>query len=82
MLSLNFNYTAGDYDVMTDSPLILSTELPNATITIEIIDDDITEPAESFEITLSFEGQPIPRVMLDPNTTTITILGNAVCTSC
>ena len=61
--------------MMTDSPLILSTELPNATITIEIIDDDITESAESFEINLSFQGQPIPRVMLDPNTTTITILG-------
>ena len=74
MIILAFT-TVEDYAVSTNSSLILTTELPNATITINITNDDINEPAESFEITLSFQGQPIPRVMLDPNTTTITILG-------
>ena len=74
MIILAFT-TVEDYAVLTNSSLILTTELPNATITINITNDDINEPAESFEITLSFQGQPIPRVMLDPNTTTITILG-------
>ena len=60
---------------MTDPPLILTTERPNATIKINIIDDSIPEPAESFVITLSFQGEPICGVMLDLNTTTITILG-------
>ena len=61
--------------MITESPLILTTEFPNATISIDIIDDVVTESAESFVITLSFQGEPIPRVTLDPNTTTITILG-------
>ena len=61
---------------MTDSPLTLSSELPNATITIFIIDDNITEPMESVEIHLSFQERSLQRVTLHPNTTTVTILGN------
>ena len=65
-----------DYAIITESPLILSTEFPNATITIDIDDDDLSEPAESFEISLFFKGQTmIPRVTLNPSTANITIRG-------
>lgn len=65
--------------MVTDSPVILTTELPNATITIFIIDDNLTEPIESIEVHLSFPGGPLPRIKLEPNTTTVTILGNNKC---
>ena len=46
-------------------------------VSIDIVSDDIIEPQdESFKITLLFpQGQPFPRVTLDPNVATITILG-------
>ena len=75
---LNFYITTGeDYTIMTESrPLVLSTEFPNTTIIVEIVDDDIIEPDESFEISLHFpQGQPFRRVTLDPNIAIITILG-------
>ena len=66
-----------DYTIVTISPLILSTEVPNATITIDINDeDDLFEPAEFFEISLFFKEQiMIPRVTLNPSTASITIRG-------
>ena len=58
------------------SPLVLSTEVLNVNITIDINDDDLFESAESFEISLFFKEQPIiPRVILDPKTANITIQG-------
>jgi hypothetical protein len=54
--------------------VILSTEFPNATITIEIVDDDLDEPDESFQISLFFKEQ-IQRVTLNPSTINITIQG-------
>ena len=44
-------------------------------VSIDIVSDDIIEPQdESFKITLLFpQGQPFPRVTLDPNVATITI---------
>ena len=68
--------TGEDYTIMTKSPLILSTEFPNSTIIVDIVDDDLFEPAESFEISLFFKEQTvIPRVTLDPRTADITIQG-------
>ena len=56
--------------------LILSTEFPNATITIDIVDDDLFEPDESFLVSLVFKDQMmIPRVTLDPSSANITIRG-------
>ena len=61
---------------MTKTPLILSTEVPNDTIKIDINDDNLFEPAESFQISLFFKEQTmIPRVTLDPKTANITIQG-------
>jgi hypothetical protein len=57
-----------------DPRLILSTEFPNATITIDIVNDDLPEPDESFQIYLFFKEQ-ISRVTLDPRTANITIRG-------
>ena len=68
--------TGEDYTILTKSPLILSTEFLNATILVDIVDDDLFEPAESFEISLFFKGQiVISRVTLDPRTAEITIQG-------
>ena len=56
--------------------LILSTEFPNATITIDIVDDGFFELDESFLVSLSFKDQMmIPRVTLDPRFANITIQG-------
>ena len=56
--------------------LILSTDFPNATITIDIVDDGLFEPDESFLVSLVFKGQMmIPRVILDPRFANITIRG-------
>jgi hypothetical protein len=66
--------TGEDYTIVMEPSVILSTEFPNATITIEIVDDDHPEPDESFQISLFFMQQ-IPRVTLDPRTINITIQG-------
>ena len=56
--------------------LILSTEFPNATITIVIVNDDLFEPDESFLVSLVFKDQVmIPRVTLNPRFANITIRG-------
>ena len=56
--------------------LTLSTESPNATITIDIVDDGFFEPDESFLVSLFFKDQiMIPRVILDPRFANITIRG-------
>ena len=65
-----------DFTTMTDSPLILSTECPNDTISIYIHDDDVSESMESFSISLYFVGAPPPRVMLKPSTATVIIADN------
>ena len=68
--------TEDDYTIVTMRPLVLSTEVLSINITIDINDDDLFEPAESFEISLFFKEQPvIPRVTLDPKTANITIQG-------
>ena len=63
-----------DFIMMTDSPLILSTEYQNATISIYIHDDNLIEHTESFIISLYFVGGPLPRVMLNPSTATVMIV--------
>ena len=57
--------------------LILSTESPNATITVDIINDNQPEPSdsESFLVSLFFKEQ-IPRVTLNPRFANITIQGS------
>ena len=66
-----------DYTIVTVSPLILSTEHPNDTISININDDgDLFEPDEFFEIFLYFKEEiMIDRVKLNPRTANITIRG-------
>ena len=66
-----------DYTIVTVSPLILSTEHPNDTISININDDgDLFEPDEFFEISLYFKEEiMIDRVKLNPRTANITIRG-------
>ena len=68
--------TGEDYTIAMERRLILSTEFPNATITIDIVDDDIFELDESFLVSLVFKDQMmIPRVILDPSFANITIRG-------
>ena len=75
-------YIIGDGDIMvlTASPLTLSTDNTTITIEIAIIDDNITEPEELFEIALDYvTDQGLGhRVSLQPNTTIITIQGKAL----
>ena len=63
-----------DFIVMTDSPLILSTEYQNATISIYIFDDNLIEHMEFFSISLYFVGGLLPRMTLNPSTATVVIL--------
>ena len=65
-----------DYTILTDSPLTLSTERPNATIDISINDDSDFEPAESFEIVLYFKDEI--NVALEPRAVNVTIQGTKV----
>ena len=76
---LVYYYIAGvDYTILTDpdSPLTLSTQRPNATIAISIDDDNIFEPAESFEIVLYFKDQI--NVALEPRAAIITIRAQGI----
>ena len=77
ILNLCFLSHAGeDYTIEMERRLILSTESPSATITIDIVDDDFFEPDESFPVSLSFKDQVmIPRVTLHPRFANITIRG-------
>ena len=71
-----FFITGEDYTIAMERHLILSTEFPNATITIDIVDDGIFELDESFLVSLVFKDQMmIPRVILDPSFANITIRG-------
>ena len=71
-----FFITGEDYTIAMERRLILSTEFPNATITIDIVDDGIFELDESFLVSLVFKDQMmIPRVILDPSFANITIRG-------
>ena len=65
-----------DFNLMTESPLILSTEYPNDTISICILNDDKSERQEFFKISLYFKGVSPPRVTLNPSTATVVIVDN------
>ena len=69
----------GDIKILTESPLTLSTENTTVIIEIMIVDDNITEPEESFEIMLDYvTDQGLgSRVSLQPNSTIITIQGES-----
>ena len=73
---ISIAYTDHDFGVMTDSPLVLSTECPNNTISIYIYDDTFIESMESFTITLYFVGVPPSRVTLHPSSATFVIIDN------
>ena len=65
-----------DYNA-TDSLRVvaLSTQHPYDVITIDIIDDNVTECTESFNVHLRFlSGRVIDRVDLMPSSMTITIM--------
>ena len=66
-----------DYTIAMERRLILSTESPNTTITIDIINNNQPEPnnSESFLVSLFFKEQ-IPRVTLNPRFANITIQGS------
>ena len=44
------------------------------TITVSIANDDVYELTETFNVTLSFDGDPVPRVTLSPATAVTTIV--------
>lgn len=60
--------------MMTDSPLMLSTEHQNDTISIYVDDDNLIECLEILNISLYFVGAPLPRVTLSPSTATVMIV--------
>lgn len=76
MLCSTYFTSAGEDFNQTDSlqVLTLSTHHPNGTITIDIIDDDITECVESFSIDLAFLSGDIDRVELNPSNVNVTII--------
>ena len=72
----NHSFSAAklDYDVVTDPPVTLTSEYPNATISISIVNDNLPETAESFEINLIFSGRPSSLLTLNPSTARVMIL--------
>ena len=64
-----------DYTVTTESPLTLTPEHPNATITITIFEDAIPEhPFESFIVTLSLPEDLTSLISLNQSNVTIIIM--------
>ena len=68
----HFFSDGGSYSLVTNSPLLLTSEHPNATITVNIEDDDLPEPPKTFVIKL-FMYEDIPRLRLNPSTVTVVI---------
>ena len=54
--------------------LTFSLDIAVITITVSIANDDVYELTETFNATLSFDGDPIPRVILSPATAVTTIV--------
>ena len=48
--------------MITNSPLTLSTEYPNATITVDILEDSVIECSEFITFVLAFHGVSVPRL--------------------
>ena len=73
--------SGNDYSLQPESPLTLTSERPNATITISIFDDDSIESSKTFEINLCFYDEMIEncsynRLKLSPSTVTVQIIDN------
>ena len=73
--SLKYEFSDGaDYTGIQD--ILLTFNLTNTltTITVSIVNDDAYELTETFDTTLSFDGDPVPRVTLSPATAVTTIV--------
>ena len=55
--------------LLTFGPLSSNIDIP-----VTIINDSVYERTEEFHGILSFPGNPVPRVILSPNATNVTIL--------
>ena len=75
-LSASINSSAAllDYLVVTATPLTLTPEYPNETISISIVNDTLPETAESFEINLILQGSLPSLLTLNPSTARVVIL--------
>ena len=62
--------------MITDSPLNLSTEYPNTTITVEIYEDLMIECSESITFDLAFHGASVPRLRFGHSEVTVEIRDN------
>lgn len=65
-----------DYQVVTQSPVTLTSEYPYAAITIHILEDYLPESSEILELALFFYDEPVLRLDLNPSTATVTIVDN------
>ena len=77
MYTYIYLYTADvDYIGRTNDLLTFDSSNTVVTVNVSIIvtNDSIPEDDEQFTVSLSFPGEPIPRVTLDPDNATVTIL--------
>ena len=72
------NILTDDVDYIGRTRDLLTFDSSNTAVTINVsiivTNDSIPEDDEQFTVSLSFPGEPIPRVTLDPNNATVTIL--------
>lgn len=74
---MNYLYAANvDYTELTNYTVTLNSSNVSVTVNIEIRTNDTeqVEQDEYFTVHLSFSGDPIPGVTLDPNKTTVEII--------
>ena len=80
--TVNVDTTASDYVVQTTSPVELTSDVPNHTITVRILDDAIAEPPESFVINLTESflqasaSEDSQRITFNPRNITVVIMDN------
>ena len=86
LVNLQFNYEyysmtvvysltdGNDYNGITNLLLTFDSVTTNIDVPVNIIGDTIFELTESFNASLSFPGDPVPRVTLDPDSAQTTII--------
>ena len=60
--------------MMIDFQIELNESITTASVDIPILNDNGYEPTERFMVNLSFSGEPIPEVTLNPSSVEIVIL--------
>ena len=78
-LLVYFTYVAESNDFSaTKKTLTLSEQHQCDTVSISIIDDDITESPECFEVKIDFSEEPNTKVLRDPSNATVVIYDNDI----